>query len=235
LADQVVSAAEADASKLYAEAKEVEAQATKLYAQELYGQAKELSTEARRLYDAASSLGIPTHIELGDGYPTVLTNAGRGRLDERFAAAVKRAESTRYRRKVREWDQILASGMPEIDKMTGTAFETRIAVLLRELGYKAEVTRATGDFGADIIAERGGVKTVVQTKRQASSVGVKAIQEGSASRHYYDADNVLIVTNSTFTPQARELAARAGVDLWDRAVLAKKLQQANRRTKRRRT
>jgi restriction system protein len=92
--------------------------------------------------------------------------------------------------------------MPEIDQMGGHAFEARIAQLLSELGYEVGITRATGDFGADIIAKRGGVTIAVQTKRKAGAVGVKAIQEASSSRIYYDADEALVVTNSTFTRQS---------------------------------
>jgi restriction system protein len=125
--------------------------------------------------------------------------------------------------------------MPELDGLTGEAFETRVSGLLRGLGYKTEITNATGNAGADIIALRRQKTTLVQTKHQTAEVGVEAIQEAIASRQHFAADSALVVTTSTFTPQARELAASAGVELWDRGALTEHLKKAERRRKRRRS
>jgi restriction system protein len=153
----------------------------------------------------------------------------------RMSAAVLAAEASLLEKNRRAWDQAFTSGMPELDGLSGEAFESRISGLLRSLGYKTEITKATEDAGGDIIALRRQKTTVVHTKHQAAEVGVEAIQKAIASRQHYEASSALVVTNSTFTRQARELASRAGVDLWDRAALTKRLEEAERRRKRRRS
>jgi restriction system protein len=150
----------------------------------------------------------------------------------RMSAAVLAAEASLLEKNRRAWDQAFTSGMPELDGLSGEAFESRISGLLRSLGYKTEITKATEDAGGDIIALRRQKTTVVHTKHQAAEVGVEAIQKAIASRQHYEASSALVVTNSTFTRQARELASRAGVDLWDRAALTKRLEEAERRRKR---
>jgi HJR/Mrr/RecB family endonuclease len=73
------------------------------------------------------------------------------------------------------------------------------------------------DFGGDIIA-RGFLlsKIVVQCKHYSKPVGVRAVQEAAAARSYYNASRAAVATNSTFTKQAKELAHRCGVSLWER-------------------
>lgn len=73
------------------------------------------------------------------------------------------------------------------------------------------------DFGADVIA-RGFMfsKIVVQCKHYSKPVGVRAVQEVNAARQYYGASRAAVATNSTFTRQAKQLAKRCGVELWER-------------------
>lgn len=51
---------------------------------------------------------------------------------------------------------------------------------------------------------------------------MKAIQEAVASKGYYG-DDAMVATNSFFTRQAKELARRNDVILWDRDDLVKTL------------
>lgn len=75
----------------------------------------------------------------------------------------------------------------------------------------------SGDYGADVIA-RGFLftKIVVQCKHYSKPVGVRAVQEVNAARQYYGASRAAVATNSTFTRQAKQLAKRCGVELWER-------------------
>lgn len=126
----------------------------------------------------------------------------------------------RYRRLVR-------SGIIDIDKMGGRTFEQYLEVLFERQGYKVERTRFTGDFGGDLVIRKDGVKTVVQAKRWTKRVGVKAVQEAVAAKGYYDCDAAMVVTNSDYTAQARELARKNKVTLWDRAKLSDELESAH--------
>lgn len=107
-----------------------------------------------------------------------------------------------------------------IDEMDGYDFEKLVAVLLQKSGAEIiEITKKSGDYGADIIIKQGNERIAVQCKRQASNVGVKAVQEAKASESYYNANRSAVITNSYFTRQAISLADENNVILWDRETL----------------
>lgn len=112
--------------------------------------------------------------------------------------------------------RLARSGISEIDLMSGIIFERRLAHLFAGRGYRVEQTRARGDYGADLVLERDGVRTVVQAKRWKKNVGVKAIQEAVAAKPMYGCDHAMVVTNRYFTEQAQRLAKANGVRLWNR-------------------
>ena len=119
----------------------------------------------------------------------------------------------------REERRIARSGIEQVDAMDGITFERFLAALFSKLGYRVERTRARGDYGADLVVERDGERMVVQAKRWSKKVGVKAVQEANAAPAMYSCSRALVVTNSRFTPQAKELARANRVELWDRDVL----------------
>lgn len=112
------------------------------------------------------------------------------------------------------------SGIEEIDKMSGYAFEKYLEALFERLGYRVERTGRVGDFGSDLITRKNGIKTVIQAKRYFNKVGVRAVQEAVAARGHYGCEEAMVVTNSYFTPPARRLAVSNNVTLWDRKELA---------------
>ena len=111
--------------------------------------------------------------------------------------------------------------LKQIDSMTGSQFEEFVAAVLQGNGYEIlEMTKATGDFGADIIVSRNEERIAVQCKRYANPVGLKAVQEAISAMKHYDCDSCLVVANSKFTNQAIELANdNEVVGLWDRNIL----------------
>ena len=46
------------------------------------------------------------------------------------------------------------SGILEVDKMSGRKFEEYLQILLKAKGYYAELTPASGDYGADLILSK---------------------------------------------------------------------------------
>lgn len=115
------------------------------------------------------------------------------------------------------------SGIAEIDQMQGVQFEQYLGHLFRSQGYKAEVTKASGDFGADLVISKSGRRIVVQAKRYKKNVGLRAVQEVQGARAHYKATEAWVVTNSNFTQQAYELAKSNGVRLIDREELIEML------------
>ena len=96
----------------------------------------------------------------------------------------------------------------EFDLMEGRDFEHYCAELLRRRGFQeVEVTKGSGDYGIDILAEKDGVTYAVQCKRYAAPVGVKAVQEAYAGRDYYDRMVGAVLTNQYFTQPAVEAAS----------------------------
>jgi hypothetical protein len=115
------------------------------------------------------------------------------------------------------------SGISAVDTMTGVQFEQRLAALFRALGYRVSTTRETGDFGADLVLERDGVRTVVQAKRWDSCVGIEAVYEVVGAKAHYGANEAVVITNLLFTPAAVELADDNGVALVERDELVQML------------
>ncbi|WP_255257995.1 restriction endonuclease [Bacillus cereus] len=111
------------------------------------------------------------------------------------------------------------SGIKQIDRMDGIQFEYYLSTLFKNLGYKVQVTEATGDYGADLILQKGNEKIVVQAKRYSKNVGIKAVQEIIASKIHYKATTAWVVSNSFYTKSAKNLAQTTDVKLIDRTEL----------------
>ena len=117
----------------------------------------------------------------------------------------------------------------EIEAMNGRDFELFVADLFSSLGYcNVKVTPASHDFGADVIAEKDDVKFAIQCKRYNAPIGVSAVQEVIASKSLHDCHVACVLTNSTFTPSAEELARKNLVILWDGKKLKELLNKAYR-------
>lgn len=111
------------------------------------------------------------------------------------------------------------TGMADVDVMSGEEFEQRLAALFEALGEVVHHTGRRGDFGADLVTERAGVRTVVQAKRYEGAVGIEAVQQVVGARRYYEAERARVVTNSVLTPAALALATVADVEVVERGDL----------------
>ena len=108
----------------------------------------------------------------------------------------------------------------ELDTMDGFDFEYYCADLLAADGFfDVKVTRSSGDYGVDILAEKEVVTSAIQFKRYTGLVGVKAVQEAYAGRDYYDRMVGAVLTNQYFTKPAVQAARKLKILLWDRDYL----------------
>lgn len=106
------------------------------------------------------------------------------------------------------------------DALEGHEFEYYCAELLQKNGFvEVEVTKGSGDYGADILAEKDGVTYAIQCKCYTAPIGVKAIQEAHAGRDYYDRMVGAVLTNQYFTTPAVDAAKKLKILLWDRGYL----------------
>ena len=93
--------------------------------------------------------------------------------------------------------------------MDGYQFEEQCAIILKRKHFsKIEVTKSSGDQGVDIIAYKHRKKYGIQCKYYTYPVGNKAVQEAYAGANFYDCDKVIVMTNTTFTRSAIELAEK---------------------------
>lgn len=122
-----------------------------------------------------------------------------------------------------EKNRLSKSGIAEIDHMDGITFEKYLEALFEKLGYRVERTQYVGDYGADLITSKDGIKTVIQAKRNKRKVGIKAVQEAVAAKGKYGCSEAMAVTNSFYTKAAIELAKANRVELWNRNRLVKAL------------
>jgi uncharacterized CHY-type Zn-finger protein len=115
----------------------------------------------------------------------------------------------------------------EFENLNGHQFEKYLENLFSILGYQVKCTKKSGDQGADLIIKKDNEKTVVQAKKYSNPVTNKAIQEVVASKKYYTSNNAMVVSTSSFTKSAIELAKSNDVELWDKHKLNKVIEEIN--------
>lgn len=107
-----------------------------------------------------------------------------------------------------------------LDEIEGHDFEYYCAELLKKRGFEeVSVTKGSGDYGVDVLAEKDGVTYAIQCKAYTTPVGVKAVQEAYAGREFYDRMVGAVLTNQYFTKPAVEAAKKLKILLWDRGYL----------------
>ncbi|WP_324732452.1 restriction endonuclease [Pseudomonas paeninsulae] len=117
----------------------------------------------------------------------------------------------------------LANASPDeshVEDLEPQEFESFCAKILRDNGWNARVTKASGDQGIDIIATLGGIKAVLQCKKYSKPVGNAAVQEVIAGKQFEQADVAIVVSNCGYTRSAIQLASMSGVHLIHYSELA---------------
>lgn len=92
------------------------------------------------------------------------------------------------------------------DTMTGLEYEEYIEALAYNYGWEPRRTAASGDHGADVIITHGEVRVAIQCKKYSLPVGNKSVQEIYSAKDFYECDHAVVVTNSSFTKSARQVA-----------------------------
>ncbi len=116
-------------------------------------------------------------------------------------------------------DKVAVFSMSQIDSLSGTDFEKFLCEVFEKLGYKVETTKASHDYGADLLVSKNGKLSVVQAKCYAGAVGIKAVQEIVSAKHHYNADDAIVATNNYFSKDAEILAFETDVKLIDRVTI----------------
>lgn len=105
----------------------------------------------------------------------------------------------------------------------GIDFEQDCARLLDAGGFTVRTTPASGDYGADLIAEKDDLRYAIQCKDTSKPVGVKAVQEAIGARRHYSVDYAVVCASAGFTEAAIELASSNKVVLCSANQLVRRL------------
>ncbi len=108
---------------------------------------------------------------------------------------------------------LLECGAGDPMQLSPVEFEQFCGMLPAGRGWSVQATRTTGDYWADIVAERDGVRLVVQCERWSNAAGVAAVQEAHAAIAFYGAHRSAVMATSGFTRAAEALAGTTGTAL----------------------
>lgn len=145
---------------------------------------------------------------------------------ESFSKTFQSMIEDHARLKAEELEQALGFS----EDMSPLEFEKWCSLKLAEKGWRCRTTKASGDQGADIVAEykkkgmKSPVRLIVQCKLYSRPLGNKAVQEAHAARKHYMADHAAVATNADYTKSARQLAQTTGVFLWHYSDLDRALE-----------
>jgi len=160
--------------------------------------------------------------DIFDNFSTITHFLGKFQLDYEGEEIEQLMEQAKEEIELEEFEKNLGAPQQEpknkigdFTELNGYEFEEYLKNLFGLLGYTAVQTSLSGDQGADLILSKDDEKIVVQAKKYDGKVSNKAVQEIAAAKNYYEVDRAMIVTNSSFTKSAIELAFSNDVELWD--------------------
>lgn len=102
----------------------------------------------------------------------------------------------------------------DVRNLTPRQFEELLAELLTDMGWEVELTKATRDGGKDILAymntEVGQLLCLVEAKRyrEDRKIGVDLVRTLYGTLCDYQANSAMMVTTSSFSPDAQEFQQR---------------------------
>jgi restriction system protein len=108
-----------------------------------------------------------------------------------------------------------------IDAMSGLDFECYIADLLISHGFRIISLTERYDMGVDIVAEKDGQRWGIQVKRYSGLVKAAAVRQVVTALKFYNCERAMVITNSTYSKVARQLAESNDCVLIDRPQLLK--------------
>lgn len=110
------------------------------------------------------------------------------------------------------------SNLSAIRSMDPYDFEKLVAKVWDSQGYNTNVRQASNDKGVDVEATSGNHKILIQAKRYAArnKIGGPDVRKyATLYQQDPDANQVIIVTTSSFTSQAKEIAAEQNITTID--------------------
>jgi len=179
---------------------------------------EELDAEMVRIRDWAEKQTIKMKSLRSSGNLETAANLARQITQRLLDAELSASESLLSELRI-TWEAVTEKRQTVCSRVTqveARQFEYEIARLLSVMGYRTDVTRATGDDGVDVFARKDGEKVVVQCKRwKGRVVGRSIIDELGGTAKRYEATHAIIATTSSFSPDARRAAEQLNIEMWD--------------------
>jgi restriction system protein len=102
----------------------------------------------------------------------------------------------------------------------GNDFEVFCSKMLERYGWSVIQTPTGADQGLDLLAFNSQIRVAIQCKYYSQPVGNKAVQEIYAAKSFSQADFAVVVSNSSYTNSAKQLAQANGVLLMHHSELS---------------
>lgn len=123
------------------------------------------------------------------------------------------------RKRFRAWRQKHNLSMGLIDAMDGLEFENYVARILKTQGYRRVRLTEKYDLGVDITARKNGISWAIQVKRRTGVVKANAVRQVVTALRLYNCGRAMVISNSSYSHIARQLAESNDCVLIDRTKL----------------
>lgn len=116
------------------------------------------------------------------------------------------------------------------DSLSEKEFENFIKWLLEETGYEIQQEKDATNSGIDLVVLKDQEKIVFQARKYPNSCRVSnsIVLISQNATHRYGCSRAIVIATAYFTQQAKEDAKKAGIELWDKDILAKKIVEARK-------
>ena len=168
------------------------------YFEEILYFQRHVIAEDQRFIDLAKSQPL-----LADAFVSSVCGLGRGTLQK-----VMGQEIAEF---IDSYPQLTQLVEPDWETGDPIEYEVLCGQKMEQAGWHTQLTKASGDQGADVICHKGDISIVLQCKLYSSTIGNKAVQEAFAARAFYDLGYAAVVSNQPYTKAATELATATGV------------------------
>lgn len=120
----------------------------------------------------------------------------------------------KYQEKIKEFDQWRVRTNRDFWlSLSGLRFEHEVARLLNALGFKATVTKASGDGGIDIIAyDENDIKIIIQCKAHKKPIGPAAVRDLYGVLVASDSHYAMLVSVYGFTQGVKSFLRENGIE-----------------------
>ena len=107
-----------------------------------------------------------------------------------------------------------------IDEMSGKTFRLYVMSVLAQQGYETQIPPQADDMGTELWSRRAGQRCAIEVIHYTKPLTPQSVRMAIANRARLGYDEAMVITNSTFREDARQLAVAENCTLIDRDGLA---------------